>query len=164
MLTSLGFDRIFKENAVTIQAVTENHLSELGELHQTLIGNEQTEFVARYLEKLAFTMSDWASNEKLANKLLEEWLDEILNSFEGYKRIIHNFYCMAHVLLGFHLYVIPGVKHIGQEICEEHGPIGHDALSVFRNWSKKKIAIERAIRTISDVFGPADDHHRVRDR
>ena len=31
-------------------------------------------------------------------------------------------------------------------------------------WSKKQSAVERAVRTTSDTFGPAGDHHSVRDR
>ena len=39
---------------------------------------ESDDFIANTLKKLAFTMSDSANNEKLADKLLDEWRDSIL--------------------------------------------------------------------------------------
>ena len=44
---------------------------------------------------LAFTISDRASNEKLANKLLNDWHDQMLVEFEGDKKVVYNFHCMA---------------------------------------------------------------------
>ena len=109
---SLGFNRVYKENAISINNVTKSHLKELGKLHANMV-KEETEdeatFVARSLEKLSYTMSDRASNEKLANKLLEEWRDDVLKDFKGDKGIVHHFYCMAHVILGFHSYTKPGI-------------------------------------------------------
>ena len=55
------------------------------------------------MEKLAYTMSDRAANEKTANRLLDRWKDELLNTASGRtnKTLVPNFYCIAHVLLGF---------------------------------------------------------------
>ncbi|CAC5358701.1 unnamed protein product [Mytilus coruscus] len=111
-------------------------------------------------------MSDRASNEKLANTLLNEWRDEMLLNFElnGDKQTVHSFHCMAHVLLGFHSYVKPELKQLETKLVEVHGPIGRDSLSAFKFWSKKELVIERVLRTTADVFGPVGDHHGVRDR
>ena len=71
---------------------------------------------------------------------------------------------MAHVLLGFHNYVKPGMKELETELVQANGPIGRDKLPVFKFWSKKEMVIERVLRTTADVFGPVGDHHGVRDR
>ncbi|CAC5420858.1 unnamed protein product [Mytilus coruscus] len=170
---SLGFNRIAHETAATITKVTQGHLSELAGLNVAkksippqYVRENAADYVARSLEKLAYTMSDRASNEKLANTLLNEWRDEILLNFElnGDKQTVHSFHCMAHVLLGFHSYVKPELKQLETKLVEVHGPIGRDSLSAFKFWSKKELVIERVLRTTADVFGPVGDHHGVRDR
>ena len=168
-IISLGFNRVAHETAATITDVTKNHLRELGDMHSTSSNVEnfeqhKEEFVARSLQKLAFTMSDRASNEKLANKLLNDWREEVLQRFEGDIQTVHSFHCMAHVLLGFHNYLVPDIKEKELTIVETDGPLGRDKMPVFKTWSKKQSAVERAVRTTSDTFGPAGDHHGVRDR
>ena len=59
---SLGFNRVARETAITITDVTMNHLRELGDMHSTSSNAEnfeqhKEEFVARSLQKLAFTVS-----------------------------------------------------------------------------------------------------------
>ena len=66
-IISLGFNRVAHEAAATITDVTKNHLRELGDMHSTSsyvehLKQHKKEFVARFLQKLAFTMSDRASN------------------------------------------------------------------------------------------------------
>ena len=168
-IISLGFNRVAHETAATINDVTKKHLLELADMH-TLSSEapnpevHKEEYVARSLQKLAFTMSDRASNEKLATKLLNDWRDETLQNFEGDVKTVHSFHCMAHVLLGFHNYLVPDLKEKEVKIVETGGPLGRDKLPVFKTWSKKQSAVERTVRTSSDTFGPAGDHHGVRDR
>ncbi|XP_063408128.1 uncharacterized protein LOC134691510 [Mytilus trossulus] len=170
---SFGFNRIAHETAATITKVTQGHLSELSGLNVAKksippqhVRENAADYVARSLEKLAYTMSDRASNENLANTLLNAWRDEVLLNFElnDDKQTVHSFHCMAHVLLGFHSYVKPELKQLETKLVEVHGPIGRDSLPVFKFWSKKELVIERVLRTTADVFGPVGDHHGVRDR
>ena len=132
----LGFNRVANETAATITDVTKNHLRELGDMHSTSSNVEnfeqhKEEFVARSLQKLAFTMSDRASNENLANKLLNDWREKILQSFEGDIQTVHSFHCMAHVLLGFHNYLVPDIKEKKLKIVETDGPLGRDFACLF---------------------------------
>ncbi|CAG2245173.1 unnamed protein product [Mytilus edulis] len=69
---SLGFHRIAHETAATITKVTQGHLSELSGLNVTKksfppqdVRENAADYVARSLGKLAYTMSDRASNENL---------------------------------------------------------------------------------------------------
>ncbi|XP_045170683.2 uncharacterized protein LOC123533110 [Mercenaria mercenaria] len=156
---SLGFTRVASETAETIQSVTKNQIKELGNLSK----KPTEEFIAESLIKLSFTMSDRASNEKLADKLLDDWKEEMLENVEE-PSPIHHLHCMAHVLLGFHNYLSPELKQMEAKLTESNGPIGRDALPVFRSWSKKETFVGRTVRTTSDVFGPAADHHGIRDR
>ena len=138
-------------------------------MHSSLSNDEDTqshkeEFLAMSLQKLSFTMSDRASNEKLANKILNDWREEILQNFDGDVETVHTFYCMAHVLLGFHNYIVPDMKEKEIEIVAKDGPLGRDPMPIFKAWSKKQSATERAVRTTSDIFGPAGDHNGLRDR
>lgn len=158
---SLGFNRVANETAETINNITKRHIEELGTLHNP---SNESEYVANALQKLSFTMSDRASNEKKADRLLDEWRDNMLEGYEGDTEVVHHFHCMAHVLLGFHSYCKPEIKQLETEIVETDGPIGRDNLSVFRTWGKKETFPERAVRTTADVFGPCGEHIGVRDR
>ena len=164
---SLGFSRVAHETAVTINSITKQHMGELADTqvnHETSPAGSE-DYIKRTLSNLAFTMSDRASNEKLADKLLTEWRDAVLNDCdEDQKKKVHHFHCMAHVLLGFHKYSCDDLKIMEKSIAETDGPLGRDALPVFKMWSKKGTVLERAIRTTSDIFGPAGDHHGLRDR
>ncbi|XP_052282199.1 uncharacterized protein LOC127879423 [Dreissena polymorpha] len=161
-IASLGFTRIANETAQTIQNVTKEQLSELGSLN----GNSSEDFIVSSLAKLAFTMSDRASNEKLADKLLNKWRDDLLKncSSETEVKSVKNFHCMAHVLLGFHRYVCTDIKLLEKELSEVGGPLGRDSLPAFKFWSKGGTVIERVVRTTADTFGPAGEHYGLRDR
>ena len=168
-IISLGFNRVTHETATTINDVTKRHLHELADLHSVSassdnVAQHKEEYVAMSLQKLAFTMSDRASNEKLANKLLNDWREETLQNFDGDIKSVHSFHCMAHVLLGFHNYLVPDMKEMETKIAETEGPLGRDKMPVFKTWSKKQSAVERTVKTTSDTFGPAGDHYGVRDR
>ncbi|KAL3871322.1 hypothetical protein ACJMK2_039329 [Sinanodonta woodiana] len=111
-------------------------------------------------------MSDRASNEKLADKLLNKWRDEMLKSCENDidKQSVKNFHCMAYVLLGFHRYICNDIKVLEKSLVDQYGPLGRDSLPIFKFWSKAGTIIERVVRTTSDTFGPAGDHLGLRDR
>jgi hypothetical protein len=170
---SLGFNTVAHETARSITQVTKSHLSELADLNVSLkddsenMKEEKTqEYIIESLEKLAYTRSDRASNEKLANTLLNEWPYDVLKNSEidAAKQAVHSFHCMAHVLLGFHSYVKPEMKKMDERLTKDNGPIGRDALPAFKFWSKKELVIESVLRTTADIFGPVGDHHGVRDR
>lgn len=162
---SLGFSRVAHETAETIQSVTENHLVELGKMNSATNQNSCTEtFITESLKKLAFTMSDRASNEKKAARLLDEWRDEILSQCpDQEKTSVHHFHCMAHVLLGFHRYICQDLKDFETTLCAKEGPLSRDQLPVFKFWKTKGAIVERLLSTVSDVFGPCGDHHGVHD-
>ena len=71
---------------------------------------------------------------------------------------------MAHVLLGFQNYIVPDTKEQEIEIVAKDGPLGRGRMPIFKAWSKKQSATERAVRTASDIFGPAGDHNGLLDR
>ena len=104
---SLGFSRVSHETALTINDITIQHVSELADVHRQLVSDQDTgtptsndEYLRNSLSKLAFTMNDQASNEKLADKLLEEWRDSVLLSCEDEEeKKVHHFHCMASVRL-----------------------------------------------------------------
>ncbi|XP_060575254.1 uncharacterized protein LOC132732770 [Ruditapes philippinarum] len=157
-IVSLGFTRVAQETAKTIQAVTEDHLTELSKM------NGNSAYLSETLNKLSFTMSDRASNEKLADKLLDEWRDAMLKDYEGEKTEVLHYHCMAHVLLGLQNNVTPEIKDYEQKLKNERGPLGRDTPSVFNTWSKKETVVGRVVRTTSDTFGPAGDHIGLRYR
>ena len=105
-------------------------------------------------------MSDRASNEKKADRLLDIWRNELpgqCNEHETHQ--VEHFHWMAHVLLGFHRYVCKDIKDLESGIVSDIGPIGRDELSVFMFWKTKGTVVERLLKTVSDVFGPSSDHH-----
>ena len=127
---SPGFNRVSHETASNINDITKQHLSELADVHGQLVSDQDTgnptsndEYLRNTLSKLAFTMSDRASNEKLADKLLDEWRDSVLlNCEDEEKKKVHHFHCMAHVLLGFHKYSCDDLKFLELSLIETAGP------------------------------------------
>ncbi|XP_052808198.1 uncharacterized protein LOC128237051 [Mya arenaria] len=166
-IVSLGFKRVVSETAAKINDVTKSHFKELAKVDSDshLRDIEESNFVAESLQKLAFTMSDRAANEKCADKLLSEWRDNELElcSNEGSKATVLQFHCIAHVLLGFHRYACEDLKHEEKSLAADE-PIGRDQLPFFKNWSKKQPVVERVAYTTSTIFGPAGDHLGLRDR
>lgn len=187
-IISLGFTRVAKETAKSIDTTTKHHITELAALHENYVanGNKETpvknlpvdkeeprtprtnisdNFIAESLQKLAFSMSDRASNEKLADKLLDEWRNEVLEHCDNDQILpVHHFHCMAHVLLGFHKYACDNLKVYEKILTAEKGPLGRDCLPQFKTWRKTGTVVERTTRTTSETFGPAGDHLGVRDR
>jgi len=72
------------------------HIKELAQVRSSVETDIQT-YIKESFSKLAYTMSERASNEKKADKLLDIWRDELLGQCNKH------FHRMAHVLLGFHL-------------------------------------------------------------
>ena len=66
-------------------------------------------FISDSLGKLAITICDRASNEKLADKPLASWRDEILSQCDQ-KPSVEYSHCISHVLLGFHKYAFTDLK------------------------------------------------------
>ena len=143
-----------------------SYMKELADAHSNMKRSslESEDNIRKTLSKLAFTMSDRANNMKLADKLLNEWHDSLLaDCDEQQKKAVHHFHCMAHVLLGFHNYICDDLKDLEKSLVEATGPLGGNVLPIFKTWSKKSTALERGVRTTSDIFGPAGDHHRLHD-
>ena len=132
---SLSVNRVAHETAAAINEVTKSHIHELTDLH-SIVDREETpeNCITTSLEKLAFTMSDRASNEKKA----DNFLTSLEKNTENPNKV-HHFHCMAHVLLGFHNYICADLKAHESSIATEHGQLGRDNLSVFKFWSEKEL-------------------------
>lgn len=157
-----------RETAETLTALAKDNIKKIAQINCGKNENSSAavmeENILSSLSKLSFTMTDRASNEKLANKMLIQWRDEMLEncSADTERKSVKNFYCMAHVLLGFHKYVCDDLKTLEKEVLEQKGPVGRDSLAQFKSWSQQGTLVERAIRT-SDTFGPVGDYPGVRD-
>ena len=163
---SLGFTRVSRETAVEINNTTKEHLNELANIQVNLHeeGNAQ-DYIRESFEKMAFTMSDRAATEKKANEDLSNWRDDLLHQCDrdnDRNEVLH-FYCMAHVLLGFHSYTSKEMREHENHLVSEVGPLGRDNIALFKYWSKQGTIVERVVRTVSEVFGPSGDHRGVRD-
>ena len=151
---SLGFREVASETGNTIAEVAQDHLHEL-----TFVSGGDATFLQRILAKLAVYMSDRASNEKKSNRVLDQWREEVLKETqEADIPEVHKFYCMAHVLLGFHKNV---VEKLGEEQLKA-GQMGRDKLPQFRTFRNDNI-VERVALTTSEVFGPVGDFLGLRD-
>ncbi|KAL3848471.1 hypothetical protein ACJMK2_019325 [Sinanodonta woodiana] len=88
-IASLGFTHVSRETAKIITDVTKNHLIEIADIRSNSFRKHHNEdFIVNSLAKLAFKMSDRASNEKLADKLLNKWRDEMLKSCENDRQTV----------------------------------------------------------------------------
>ena len=138
---SLGFTRVSRETAVEINNTTKEHLNELANIQVNLHeeGNAQ-DYIRESFEKMAFTMSDWAATEKKANEDLSNWRDDLLHQCDrdnDRNEVLH-FYCMAHVLLGFHSYTSKEMREHENHLVSEVGPLGRDNIGVSRgpSWNE----------------------------
>lgn len=162
---TLGFTEIAREDSDTIVAVTKNQLTELSIVHahgqSDTVCNEES-YLHDILHKLSYLMSDRASNEKLSNEKLREWQNKVLvNVHEKDKNVIHSFYCMAHVLLGFHSYAMKDLMKQQERLVLDGGKLGRDADA--RYWKfGKTLAAQRMVLHTSDLFGPVGEHHGMK--
>ena len=159
----LGFSRVAHETAVKINNITKQHLTELADARSNMESSStgSEDYIRKTLSILAFTMSDRASNEKLADKLLNEWRDSLLaDCDEQQKKANRHFHCMAHVLLGFHKYICDDLK--------DREKLGRSNWST-RTWRVTNLQdMEYSFRKrcLYNIYvcGPAEDHHGLHDR
>ena len=149
---SLGFREVASETGHTIAEVAQDHLKELA-----FVSGEGNKFLEKVVTTLSVYMSDRASNEKKSNKVLDEWRLEVLQDKDKVPEV-HKFYCMAHVLLGFHENVVDEIGAIQRDA----GPLGRDKLPQFQHF-RHDIIVERVALTTSEVFGPVGDYLCLRD-
>ena len=108
-------------------------------------------------------MSDRAANEKKSNRLIAEWKEKCLLDHPGEEKKIHNMYCMAHVLLGFHSYAEKELGQYQQDITtDKSGRLGRDTASSFKSFNVLK-ATSRLCFSASDMFGPVGGWKSIRD-
>lgn len=111
-------------------------------------------------------MSDRATNEKLSNKMICEWREEIFiaNLSPKHKTIVHGLHCMAHVLLGFMSYCKKRLDENQKSVEEEGEKFGRDASNEFRFFTRE-VAAFRIVRMMSELTGPIpDEKNGVRDK
>ena len=120
--------------------------------------NDDDELLNEIVEKLSFFFSDRAANEKAANRLLETWRDEQLEkaSSQEKKQTIHNFYCMAHALLGFHSYGTKELEAIQKELQNGGTLLGRDKSGAYCRFGKEKVC-GHVPRMVSEIVGPVGD-------
>ena len=112
------------------------------------------------IQKMTFTMSDRAANEKASNRLLDVWRQDNIPGTEP----LHHMHCMAHPLLGFHSYIDADLKKLQSE-CEAEGTVfGRDTESAYGRFGKQPIAT-RLPRLACDILGPmGDEKNGVQDQ
>lgn len=135
----LGWSSVTSETGEAIANEAKDKLEELA--------STSDEGMLELLKKMEYFMSDRAANERKSNRLLEDWRDECLKDCDEEKKKVHHLFCSAHVLLGFHSYVMNGIKKM-----KEYG-------------SKDfKHPITVLLRNASDLFGPVGDYRGLRNQ
>lgn len=155
-----GFRRVANETAEVIKDTCVMELTEVAEtnLIDSLGEMARQKNLEGFVEKLSFYCSDRAANEKLANKKLTEWRENVLEKCgsEAAKHEVHNFYCMAHVLLGFHSYGSKELHAVQKEYEKDGVLFGRDNVPWFLRFGKEKICV-RVPRIASQLCGPVGD-------
>ena len=153
-----GFTKVARETGQQIADSTIIHLKEMA----FVTGQDEDAFLVGLASKLTYYMSDRASNEKKGHKVLDEWREDVLrNASIDEIPEVHKFYCMAHVLLGFHTNVLAELA-VEQRNLQGDVELGRDKLAQFQQWRPDQVA-QRVVRTTSDTFGPAGDYLGLRD-
>ncbi|XP_050399976.1 uncharacterized protein LOC126817166 [Patella vulgata] len=94
---------------------------------------------------------------------ITEWKDDLLKEYDGEedRSTIYSFYCMVHVLLGYHSYAVKHLNHIQRELKDKGIKLGRDQTVLYR----LEIAGVRTVRFISDLLGPvSDEKNGLRER
>ncbi|GFO14464.1 hypothetical protein k02a2.6-like [Plakobranchus ocellatus] len=104
-------------------------------------------------------MSDRAANEKKSNRLLSEWRTDLLGKD---CTPVQDFFCMAHVLLGFQADCLKHLKSVQEKLAPE-GKMGRDRVKGYKIF-KKDQATSRMCSAVSNVFGPVGEHFGVREK
>jgi len=151
---TLSFEEVANETSETIAESVKNKLAELA----IIDGSEN--YLPDILEKMTIYMSDRAANEKKKNRLLDEWSGKELTELGRDAKKVHHFFCMAHVLLGFHRNVVVEVNALQKVWEKDHGKFGRDKMSYPWRWES---VILRVPRVASDIFGPVGDYLGMRD-
>jgi hypothetical protein len=156
--------QVASETGNAISDTLQHSVEQLAELHAHSGNGSAEDYISRAVEKLTFSMSDRAANEKKASRIISDWRRDKMGDAptEAAKKQIEEFHCMAHVLRGFHTNSADALKEIQSELAVDGTKIGRDNLPVFNHW-KKEVAASRAIRTTCETFGPAGDHLGLRD-
>lgn len=143
----LGFRHIASETAATITKIAKKELKEVASCGKTV--------VSQIVKKLTYVMSDRAANEKLSNKQIGEWKQELLSDCDNEEErvTVHSFYCMVHVLLGFHTYGVKNLDAVQKEVEVSGIKFGRDGQVPYR----REVAGPRTVRITSDLLGPVPD-------
>ncbi|GFN75763.1 sodium leak channel non-selective protein-like [Plakobranchus ocellatus] len=133
----LGWSSVVTETGKAIAEDTREKLEEV-------VGEED---MLNILRKLEYYMNDRAANEKKSCDLLDAWRDEMLRCDGELRKGVRHLHCAAHVLLGFHSYVIKAIKKLdfipGQEF---------------------KHPVTVLLKDASDLFGPVGDYRGLRNQ
>ncbi|KAL8621575.1 hypothetical protein ACOMHN_026246 [Nucella lapillus] len=153
----LRFKTVARETGERISSSVQEDLEELRMVRNFDCEDEDT-FLTNILMTFTSTMSDRAANEKKANELLKKWRDQILMETENMDEIstLHNFYCMAHVLLGFHSYADKNFREQHRKYIDQNIRLGREASGAFLKF-KREFPAHRLIRLASNSCGPVGD-------
>ena len=147
----LGFTAVSTETSKKIQETSVSALQDLASY------SNDEHFLEELCSKLTYFMSDRAANEKLANKMIEEWRDSILDAQQPQNKVkVHHFFCMAHILLGFHTYGVKEVTKTQREIEADGILFGRDVNPAFTRFGREAVC-QRTPRMVSEVMGPVGD-------
>ena len=135
----LGWSSVASE---TGRAIADDTIEKLGEVLDDSVDSVD---MRKLLQKLEYYMNDRAANEKKSCDLLDEWREEMLAGENIPQKAVKHLHCAAHVLLGFHTYVLSSLSKL--EIIP-------------RNELKHPIAT--LLRDASDVFAPVGDYRGLR--
>jgi len=138
----LSFEQVANETSETIADTVINQLTELK------IVNKSENYLLDVVEKISAYMSDLAANEKKKDRLLDNWIAKTLsddNTDTRVKQKVHHFFCMAHVLLGFHKNVSDVISALQKELEKAEGKFGRDKMP-WPKWSGANSIVERVPR------------------
>ena len=162
----LGFKTVARETGERIQQSFREDLQELSAVKSFTLDDGRptgetgdSNFTKTVLSSMTTVMSDRAANEKKANQLLKTWRDQVLSetSDEAEISTIHSFYCMAHVLLGFHSYTEKNFRALHQEYSNNGIVLGREVSSGAFARFKREYPAKRLVRLVSNSCGPVGD-------
>ena len=153
----LGYTMIAHEDSGTI---VRNVKNQLDELICCALDDELT--LPDIVGKLTYTMSDRAANDKKADRVLGEWKTEVVGDQQA--QVVHNFYCMAHALLGFHSYSKKQLSEQQKQMKKDGVVLGRDVMPVYGRFGDQ-LAAERLPMHVSAIVGPmGDERNGVQDK
>ena len=114
-----------------------------------IIYNGQT--LSDIVGKLSYMMRDRVANQKKADRLLGKWKTEVVADQQA--QVVHNFYCMAHALLGFHSYAKKQLSEQQKEMKKDGVVMGRYAMPVFARFGDT-LAAERLPMHVNAIVWP----------